>query len=123
MYHYYSILVKVTGVIYFTTQNNISHFNSLLFVLLTNNFRGVHMWHTSFGLITFVLIISLSIFLLYGPERLFSYSTQLSMKFILLINPKLLTIVNSFLLSIGEHETFSANTYDNANYCRHFHIL
>ena len=54
-----------------------------------------------------------------GPEviKLFSCSTQLSMKFVLLINLKLLTIANSFLLNIAEHETFSANEYKNANCC------
>ena len=54
-----------------------------------------------------------------GPEviKLFSCSTQLSMKFVLLINLKLLTIANSFLLNIAEHENFSANKYANANYC------
>ena len=59
-----------------------------------------------------------------GPEviKLFSCSTQLSMKFVLLINIKLLTIVDSFLLNIAEHEIFSANKYENANYCWHFHI-
>ena len=53
----------------------------------------------------------------HGPEviKLFSCSTQLSMKFILLINLKLLMIVNSFLLNIAEHENFSANKYENAN--------
>ena len=46
-----------------------------------------------------------------GPEviKLFSCSTQLSMKFVLLINLKLLTTANSFLLNIAEHENFSAN--------------
>ena len=59
-----------------------------------------------------------------GPEvvKLFSCSTQLSMKFFMLINLKLLTIANSFLLNIAEHENFSANKYENANYCWHFHI-
>ena len=53
-----------------------------------------------------------------GPEfiKLFSCSTQLSMKFVLLINLKLLTIANSSLLNIAEHETFSAYKYENANY-------
>ena len=57
-----------------------------------------------------------------GPEviKLFSCSTQLSMKFVLLINFKLLTIANSFLLNIGEYERFSAYKYENANYCYHF---
>ena len=35
---------------------------------------------------------------------------------------KFLTIANSFLLNIAEHENFSANKYENANYCWHFHI-
>ena len=43
-----------------------------------------------------------------GPEviKLFSCSTPLSMKFILLINLKLLTIANSSLLNLAEHEHF-----------------
>ena len=59
-----------------------------------------------------------------GPEviKLFSCSTEVSMKFVLLINLKLLTIANFFLLNIAEHENFSANKYENANYCWHFHI-
>ena len=46
-----------------------------------------------------------------GPEviQLFSCSTQLSMKFVLLINLKLLTIENYFLLNIAEHQNISAN--------------
>ena len=35
---------------------------------------------------------------------------------VLLINLKLLTIANSFLLNIAEHKKFSANKYENANY-------
>ena len=56
-----------------------------------------------------------------GPKviKLFSCSTQISMKFVLLINPKLLTILNSFLLNIAEHENFSANKYENANLAEH----
>ena len=38
------------------------------------------------------------------------------MKFLPLIVLKLLTIANSFLLNIAEHEIFSANKYENANY-------
>ena len=59
-----------------------------------------------------------------GPEviKLFSCSTQLSMKFVLLINLKLLTIANSFLLNIAEDENFSADKYENANYCWHYLI-
>ena len=35
---------------------------------------------------------------------------------------KLLTIANSFLRNIIKHGAFSANKYENANYCRHFYI-
>ena len=35
----------------------------------------------------------------------------------MLINLKLLTMPNSFLLNIAEHENFSAYKYENANYC------
>ena len=52
----------------------------------------------------------------------FSCSTQLSMKFVMLINLKLLTIANYALQNISLHEIFSANKYENANYCQHFHI-
>ena len=38
------------------------------------------------------------------------------MKFVLLINLKLQTIANSLFLNIAEHEFFSANKYENANY-------
>ena len=44
------------------------------------------------------------------------------MKFVLLIYLKLLTIANSFLLNIAEHENVSANKYKNDNYRWHFHI-
>ena len=37
------------------------------------------------------------------------------MKFVLLLVLKLLTIANSFLLNMAEHENFSANKYENAN--------
>ena len=59
-----------------------------------------------------------------GPKviKLLSYSIQLSMNFVLLINPELQAIANSFLLKIAEHENFPANKYENANYCWHFHI-
>ena len=52
-----------------------------------------------------------------GPEiiELSTYSTQLSMKFVLLINLKLRTIAHSFLLDIAEHENFSGTKYKNAN--------
>ena len=54
--------------------------------------------------------------------KLFSCSTQLRMKFFMLINLKLLTMPNYFLLNIAEHENFSANKYENAIYSWHFHI-
>ena len=52
-----------------------------------------------------------------GPEviKLFSCSTQLSIKCDLLINLKLLTIANYFLLKTAEHEDFFAYKYKNAN--------
>ena len=43
-------------------------------------------------------------------------------KIFMLINLKLLTIANSFLLNIAEHEIFSANKYENANNSWRFHI-
>ena len=39
-----------------------------------------------------------------------------------LINLKLLTMANSFLLNTAEHENIHANKYETANCCRHFHI-
>ena len=39
-------------------------------------------------------------------KKVFLCSTQLSMKFVLLINLKLLIIANYFLLNIAEHEKF-----------------
>ena len=36
------------------------------------------------------------------------------MKFVKLIIFKLLIIMNSYLLNIAEHDTFSANKYENA---------
>ena len=52
-----------------------------------------------------------------GPKviKLFSCSTQLSMKFVQLINLKLLIIANCFLLNIAKYENFSANKYEYAN--------
>ena len=54
-----------------------------------------------------------------GPEviKLFSCSTQMSMKFFMLINLKLLKIVNSFLLNIEEHKNFTVNKYENFLLC------
>ena len=46
-----------------------------------------------------------------------------TLKFVLLINLKLLTIANLFLLNIIEHEIFSANKYENANYLLAFSYL
>ena len=42
----------------------------------------------------------------------------------MLVNLKLhvLVIAICFLLNIAEHENFSANKYENANYRRNFHI-
>ena len=40
----------------------------------------------------------------------------------MLINLKLLTTANSFLLNLDEHVNFSVNKYKNANYCWHFPI-
>ena len=39
------------------------------------------------------------------------------MKFCLLINLKILTNANCFMLNIAEHENVSANKSENANYC------
>ena len=50
------------------------------------------------------------------------FRAHLSMKFDLLISFKLLKIANSFFSKIAEHEIFSANKYENAKYCWHFHI-
>ena len=59
-----------------------------------------------------------------GPEviKLFSCSNQLSMEFSMPINLILQKAANSFLLNRAEHENFSANKYENASYCWHFHI-
>ena len=54
--------------------------------------------------------------------KTFSCLTQLSLKFVLLINHKLLTIAYFPLLNITEHKIFSADKYENANYCWHFYI-
>ena len=40
----------------------------------------------------------------------------------MLLNLNVLIIANSFLLNIAEHDYFSANKYENANYSWHFHI-
>ena len=46
-----------------------------------------------------------------------------SAEFVLLITFKLLQIAKSSLHKIAEHEDFSANKYENANYCWHFFYL
>ena len=43
------------------------------------------------------------------------------MEFVLLTNLKLLTIADSFLLNIAEHENYTANKYENAIFMRKFH--
>ena len=52
--------------------------------------------------------------------KLFSCSTQLSMKLVLLISLKLLTIANSFLLHIAEHETGPAYKSQITYNCKFF---
>ena len=52
----------------------------------------------------------------------FSCLTQLSMKFVMLLNLKILTIANSFLLNMTEHVNFSTDKYESANNSWHFHI-
>ena len=42
---------------------------------------------------------------------------KMSMKFFKLIILKLLKKPNTFLLNMADHENFSANKYENANYC------
>ena len=53
-----------------------------------------------------------------GPKdiKLFSCSIALSMKFVLIINLRLLTIANSFLLNIPEHEIFSVTKYESKKF-------
>ena len=48
------------------------------------------------------------------PKLYNIFHAQLSIKFVLLIDLKLLKTANSFLLNIAEHENFSANKYENA---------
>ena len=48
----------------------------------------------------------------------FSCSIQLCIKVVQLIHLKLLTIANSLLLNIAEHENFSVNNYENAKLLR-----
>ena len=58
-----------------------------------------------------------------GPNiiKLFSCSTQLSMKFYLLINTKLLISTVVFLLSLAACEVFYAYKYENAKISWRFH--
>ena len=81
---------------------------------------GLH--HCSQNLWKQKLKILLSLCGCSSPEviKLFSCSTQLSMKSVLLINLKLLTIAYSFLLNIAEHEYFPAINMKMPTI--HFHI-
>ena len=51
-----------------------------------------------------------------------TFSCSHQHKFVILVNFKLITIANSFLLNIAEHDIFSASKYENANFGWHFHI-
>ena len=70
------------------------------------------------------LLVPKEVITIPDPEviKLCSCSTQLCMNSVLLINHRLLTIANSLLLNMAEHESFPANKYENANYRCHFHI-
>ena len=58
-----------------------------------------------------------------GSEVIKLFRAQLTWAwFVLLINLILLTIANSFLLNIAEHENLAPDNYENANYCLHLHI-
>ena len=59
-----------------------------------------------------------------GPEviKLYPCSTQLSMKFYLLLNSQFLINTIVFLLSLAEFEIFYAYEYEKANSSWHFHI-
>ena len=56
-----------------------------------------------------------------GYKKIFMLNSA-EHEIVLLINLRFLTIANSFLLYIAEHENFSANKYENANNSWHFHI-
>ena len=47
----------------------------------------------------------------------------MSMKFFMLIDLKILTIANSFLLNIAKHDIFSANKYEKAKLLLAFSYL
>ena len=66
---------------------------------------------------TFIFILFVDINVMYSPEiiNFFSWSTELSMKFVLLINLKFLTVAHSFFLNITQHENIFADKYENAN--------
>ena len=102
-------------------QNNIKTTNALKGPFSKNLWSfSLFLW-TRFSpsmLCTRTLCVTAAMHMLYkhinpGPEviKLFSCSTQLSIKFFLVINLKLLTIANSFLLNIVEHEIFPANKF------------
>ena len=59
-----------------------------------------------------------------GPEviKLFFMLNSAEHEICPVTNLRLLTTANSVLLNIAEHEIVSANKYENANYCWHFHI-
>ena len=63
-------------------------------------------------------------FITSGPDpkvtKLFPCSTQLSMKFYLLISSKLLIRKDVFLFSLTVYEIFSADEYENAKKSWHF---
>ena len=55
-----------------------------------------------------------------GPEVISLFSMLNSAKHEICL--KLLTVANSLLINIAEHENLTADKYENANYCWHFHI-
>ena len=58
-----------------------------------------------------------------GPEvNETFFMLNIAMKFVLLINLQWLTTANSSLLNIAEHENFSANKYETANYWNNTNI-
>ena len=66
------------------------------------------------------------LFFISGPEviKLFSYSVNSTEDEIFHANKSEITnnAKSILLLIIAEHENFSANKYENSNYCWHFHI-
>ena len=66
------------------------------------------------GTFIFILFVDI-IFICRDHKNFFSWSTELSMKFVLLINLKFLTVAHSFFLNIAQHENIFADKYENAN--------